>query len=242
MTNIHPDIILLDMDNTIYEYAPCHTAALQEAAEAAYENLSIRSDDFKHYYENARQEIHRRLHNTAASHNRLLYFQRLLELGGHGVKPGLALRLYEIYWEAFIKNIKIFEGVYEFLDCAKQADIPVALVTDLTADIQFKKIERLCLEKFIAAVVTSEEAGAEKPAPDIFILAVEKMARAAKTVWMIGDSLKKDIAGGKAIGAVTFLKVHGDTAADTSETKPDMVFHSFTELTDILKKHQSCGR
>ncbi|RJQ17479.1 MAG: HAD family hydrolase [Nitrospiraceae bacterium] len=229
-----PEAILLDMDNSIYEYRPCHEAALAKVESILKEAVCMEPAVFREKYMDARKQIHSRLRNTASSHNRLLYFQRLLELGGHGMKIGLASRLYEIYWETFMNNIRIFEGVFNFLEHARMMNIPVVLVTDLTADIQFRKITRLGLENAVDAVVTSEEAGAEKPSREIFELALKKTGCAGKMIWMIGDSLTKDIAGGKAIGAVTFLRVQDGESPCLSGINPDIVFKSFHELTCIL--------
>lgn len=236
-----PDVILLDMDNTIYEYAPCHANALIKVESYLKDKINMETSVFHKRYKIARQEIHSRLLNTASSHNRLLYFQHLLELSGYGMKISLAVKLNEIYWETFIDNIRILEGVSEFLEYAKKLGIPIAFVTDLTADIQFRKIVRLNLENTIDALVTSEEAGKDKPAIAIFELALKKINCNTQTIWMVGDSISKDVAGGKSIGAVTFLRSHDNNRdiATKGTVKPDYVFMSFYELIDILEESKN---
>lgn len=233
-----PDVVLLDMDNTIYDYEPCHSEALKKVEAHLKATTSINPRTFNESYRAAREEVHSRLRGTASSHNRLLYFQRLLEGVGGGMKIGLAIELYELYWDTFIDNIEVFDGVYDFLRYTRSLGIPVSLVTDLTADIQFRKIVRLKLEELIDSVVTSEEAGADKPAPSIFELALKKLGRGAETVWLIGDSPSKDLAGGRSIGATTFLKVNDkkDVAAPPGAVKPDFVFESFHELVEMLSE------
>ncbi len=240
MTNTLPEIILLDLDNTLYDYAPCHTEALDSAAAMAEQTLGMAPDVFQQHYNSARRHVHERLGNNASSHNRLLYFQRLIEISGNGIMPGLALKLYELYWDTFIESIVLFDGVNRFLEYAKKLDISVVLVTDLTADVQFKKIDRLSLDHLLDAVVTSEEAGSDKPDAAVFSLALEKSGRTTDSIWMIGDNPKKDIQGGKAIGAVTFLKIQNTAPGqDPCAATPDYTFESFNELTDILKELES---
>jgi beta-phosphoglucomutase-like phosphatase (HAD superfamily) len=52
--------------------------------------------------------------------------------------------------------------------------VRVGVGSDMTADWQFRKLERLGLLDRIDFAVTSEEAGVEKPAPGFFALCLEK--------------------------------------------------------------------
>src|SRR6185295_7053155 len=104
-----------------------------------------------------------------------------------------------------------FGGARDVIDELRYAKIPVALVTDLTAQIQMRKLVYFDLEHAFDAVVTSEEAGADKPDARIFQLALVKLQLADKQprVWMLGESPEKDIDGARnAIGALTIQKVH----------------------------------
>lgn len=85
-------------------------------------------------------------------------------------------------------------------------------------------------------VVTSEEAGADKPASLILELALEKAGRKSGIIWMIGDDWK-DIDSGRSIGAVTFLKVHdnGNGGQDDIGKRAVFTFKSFFEMIEILK-------
>lgn len=47
-------------------------------------------------------------------HNRLLYFQKTTELLNCFNAP-FVFDLYETYWNAFIQNMTLFEGVIDFL-------------------------------------------------------------------------------------------------------------------------------
>ena len=73
-------------------------------------------------------------------------------------------------------------------------------MTDLTACIQHCKIKRLGIEEYIDVMVTSEEAGQEKPAPRIFELMAGKLRLNPHEILMIGDSREKDIDGAKNAG------------------------------------------
>ena len=236
MIKVLPDVVLLDIDNTLYAYAPAHKAGLEKVSEYINKVMGIDHDDFLNYYDQARKHVHTNLKNTGSSHSRLLYFQRFIEISGNYDKLHLVSEFNEVYWDEFIKNIEIFEGVFEFLDYIKELKIPVVLVTDLTLDVQIKKITRLNLEGRFDFLVTSEEAGKDKPDRKIFDMALDKINKSLKTVWMIGDNVEKDIIGAKNIGAIGLLKCNDENSLKYE--KADYKFLSFRELISMIKKIQ----
>lgn len=236
-----PDAIFLDMDDTLYDYQICHNKAMKQAADYLKSRIGMQSAVFRRRYSIARKEINSHLSGTASSHNRLLYFHRLLENCGYGTRVELALGLYNIYWDTFIKNIKIFGGAAQFIKYAKKLSVPIVLVTDLTADIQFKKIKYLNLQNKFNIIVTSEEAGREKPDITIFNLALKKLKCAVKAIWVIGDSIEKDIVGGHSIKAATILidRKEKYVLSGRNNEKPGLVVRSFHEITNLLKMVQN---
>ena len=71
------------------------------------------------------------------------------------------------------KDGKLFDDVLEFLDDLRLLGIPMVIVTDLTAQIQFRKIVYFGLDRYFDFVVTSEEAGQDKPNAAPFELAMK---------------------------------------------------------------------
>ena len=137
--------VLLDIDNTLYDYKSAHTKALDDAFHFCREKFDISHEDIRKGYNTARKRVHIDLKETASSHNRLLYFQKMLEL--LNINPLLhSLDLYNAYWNTFLDNIEVFDGVYDFLEKYKGK---VCLVTDLTAHIQYRKIKKLRLDEYI---------------------------------------------------------------------------------------------
>ena len=65
-------------------------------------------------------------------------------------------------------------GAAEALDGLKAMGLAEGIGTNMTADYQFAKLERLGLMERVDFLVTSEEAGAEKPDPRLFALCAEK--------------------------------------------------------------------
>ena len=76
---------------------------------------------------------------------------------------GRVILLYKLYWDVYIDEMNFSVASSEFLDNGLLENVPIVLVTDMIADVQFRKIIKLKTEKYLKFVGTSEEAGVEKP-------------------------------------------------------------------------------
>ena len=239
-----PVAVLFDIDNTLYSHDPAHAAAMTAVRLKADRLLAISGERFEKAFSEARDAVKARLGATASSHSRLLYFQALLERAGLGSQVMLALDLEQTYWRTFLAHAQLFDGVKDLLDDLRLLDIRTAIITDLTAQIQFRKIIYFGLDHSFDYIVTSEEAGFDKPHEAPFRLAMEKMQPAPGPIWMIGDSAKNDILGAsRTIGAVTLQKLHAGVVPGEGERMADAIFSEFTALqtllADVARKRES---
>lgn len=235
-----PDAILFDTDNTLYPYDPAHAAAQRAVRDKVVGTFSISPDDFDKAFKQARKQVKERLKHTASSHSRLLYLQRMLEIMGLGSQVLLALDFEQTYWRTFLSNAELFDGVRELLDDIRLLGIPTAIVTDLTAQIQFRKAVYFGLDHYFDFIVTSEEAGFDKPHEGPFKIALEKMRPKGGCIWMIGDNPVNDIRGAREkINAVTFQKLHLGVELGTGENRPDVAFEDYRELRGLLARLRS---
>jgi putative hydrolase of the HAD superfamily len=227
-----PSCVLLDLDNTLYAYDPCHVAGMTTVEALVKDQLNLGERDFARCFADARTELKNRLGATAASHSRLLYFQRTLELAGYASQPVVALQMEQAYWRAFLNEAVLFDEAAEFLDDLRIAGVPAVIVTDLTAQIQLRKMIHLGLDRLVDWIVTSEETGVDKPSPGNFELALAKLGGVEGVVWMIGEEPVSDIGGARAaVDAVGIQKRHpGVKVLTTKEHAPDAVFDHFSEL------------
>jgi putative hydrolase of the HAD superfamily len=230
-----PDAILFDTDNTLYPYGPAHETAMRAVREKVSSTFSIEPEAFDKAFSEARQEVKERLKHTAASHSRLLYLQRMLEIIGLGSQVLLALDFEQTYWRTFLSNAILFDDVKELLDDLRLLGIPTAIVTDLTAQIQFRKVVYFGLDHYFDYIVTSEEAGYDKPHEAPFHIALKKMRPKGERIWMIGDNPVNDIHGAREkIGAVTLQKLHNGVEVGCASNAPDATFHEFSQLRKLL--------
>jgi putative hydrolase of the HAD superfamily len=230
-----PDAFLFDTDNTLYPYDPAHAAAQKAVRDKVVSMFSISTEDFDKAFIEARNQVKNRLKHTASSHSRLLYIQRMLEIMGLGSQVLLALDFEQTYWRTFLSNAILFDDVKGLLDDIRLLGIPTAIVTDLTAQIQFRKVVYFGLDNYFDYIVTSEEAGFDKPHEAPFEIALQKMRPKGDCIWMIGDNPVNDIRGAREhINAVTLQKIHSGVELGTETNVPDASFNDFAALRKLI--------
>lgn len=229
-----PAAVLMDLDNTIYAYDPAHSVAHDAARRKTMRLLGVAETEFEKAFDHARQQVKEQLKHTASAHSRLLYFSRMLEILGMKSQPLMALDLEQTYWRSFLSGCTLFAEVKEFLEDLRVAGIPIAAVTDLTSQIQFRKLIYFGLDHHFDQIVTSEEAGVEKPSPVPFELATKRLSLSGSDrIWFVGDDSKKDIDGAKqAIRAITLQKRHAGVEVSSVA---DAVFDDFSDVRNLLR-------
>lgn len=206
--------VIFDVDGTLYDYATNDKIAVEKLCNFAQDNLHVDEETFRKYYCEARKIVKERLTDGGARHSRVLFFQTVLELLGKNPFCYL-LDMYDIYWNNFLLDMKPFDGVTEFIIKLKNFGKKIAVCTDMTAHIQYRKIERLGLKNFIDFIVSSEETGLEKPAPIMFELALKKLNLPANEVAYFGDSFERDIIGAYNCGIKPYWYIRDKIVDDT---------------------------
>lgn len=196
--------VILDLDDTLYAFEPLHEEAMERVCDYACKELGITAQQFEDAYAFGKNETKRMLGDVASSHNRVLYCQKALEYLGVSVVP-MSLRMYDIYWGTILERMCLRDGAKEFLGRMHEQGVKVLICTDLTVHIQHRKIETLGIENDIDYLVTSEEAGREKPSLEIFTFCLEKLGLSAEEVCCIGDSPVRDVEGARAAGIQAIL-------------------------------------
>ena len=233
-----PDGILFDTDNTLYPYDPAHQKAMIALKQKISNTLNVPIKDVENNFNRSRSEVKKLLKNTAASHNRLLYIQRMLEFFGLGSQVLLALDFEQTYWRVFLSEAKLFPGLEKFLEELRLFQVPMAIVTDLTAQIQFRKMVYFDLDHYFDYIVTSEEVGYDKPHRLPFEISLKKMNLNKKqNIWFIGDNPKNDIEGAKKhINATTLQKIHQGVQRATGRYQADIEFSDYKDLIKLLNQ------
>lgn len=196
--------VIFDLDNTVYNYDICHECAVKKLRKYACQKYALNFEQFDRTFDEAKNYVKKRLGSTGASHNRMLYMQRFLELIGE--KPTLdAITLYNLYWDTMLENMRTFDYVIPLMNNLKERKVLIGILTDLTAHIQHRKLAHMSLSEYVDIMVTSEEAGQEKPSEAAFELIIKKSGLLPCELLMIGDSYDKDIKGAENVGMNAML-------------------------------------
>lgn len=193
---------IFDLDDTLYDCNYTNNEASVDALCRYTAEELLRTDPaaVRTAFDKARLSIKEEMPgDAAAQHNRMLYFQRTLEILGQ--RPiSYALEMYEYFWNDFLNRISLYDGAREFLQMLKENQIRIAICTDMTVHIQHRKLRKLGIAELIDVLVTSEEVGAEKPEPRIYQAVLDKLGVTAEETVYVGDSLKKDVEGPAEMG------------------------------------------
>ncbi len=232
-----PKAIIFDLDNTLYEYEPCHKYAIDAVARHLKEKNKISKITFNKTLKISKKIVKNNLNNTASSHSRILYFQKLSEIILKHTNIKLCVELEDLYWSNFLKKAKLFDDLIVFLKLLKTKKIITGIVTDLTTKIQFKKLIHFKIDNYFDFVVTSEESGYDKPRKTSFNLMLKKLNLPPKQTWMIGDNAVSDMIGAEKVSIFKIQKKHrGVKIIQKGKGKPDLIFENYSQLINILKK------
>ncbi len=198
--------VLIDIDDTLYSYKNTHEIALKECYKAfkAQVDSTITLEVFGRLYREKRDEVTSSLYPQGSCRSRLLAFQRLFESINIMFAYKKALEFDTIYWDSFLNHMSLLNEAKNFLLQCQKNQVLVCAVTDMLATIQIRKLEMLKLDGLIHYLVTSEETGKEKPASEMFELALNKLSLTEQDVIMIGDNQSKDIEGAKRLGIQSY--------------------------------------
>ena len=230
------NVVIFDIDNTLYSYDAAHKVAFQALADSFCGAFGVPQGQFSQLHREADRILRARVGRPcAAVHNRLIRYQIMLEQIGKPVSyaPGLA----DKYWGTLLSNMQCAPGARECMSFLKSAGYTVGIGTNMTADYQFAKLERLGLLGYVDFLVSSEEAGAEKPDGKLFVCCVEKAGCRADACMFVGDSLEGDALGAMRAGLRSVWLCGEEPAAGLPAGIE--VIHSLADIPDLLRSLQT---
>ncbi|MBQ7534594.1 MAG: HAD family hydrolase [Stomatobaculum sp.] len=225
--------VIFDIDGTLYDYESANAVSMKELSAYAEKHFGWEPGRFPEEARRMMKRLHGEMGDVAACHNRLIRYQNMLEEYGLPLQPH-AMKLYELYWETLMKASAPSPGAEETMRELKKRGVRIGIGTDMTAWIQFIKLERLGLLGYVDFIVTSEEAGVEKPDQRLFSLCIKKAGAAPEECIFVGDSFPKDYCGAMQAGmkALWFAPAGKNVALDTPEKA---AAERIAALPEILK-------
>ena len=234
-----PKAIIFDLDDTLYSYQRCHNLALKKVQMKLAKELNIPEEKFNNLYDQVNKEIKLQLGKVASSHNKFLYFKKILEKIGFRPYIFTALDMETLYWQTFYDNIVPNLGLLDFFETLRLLNIKSGILTNFVAYFQFKKILHLGVQDYIDHLISSEELGVEKPEPKIFTDMLKAIGADLGEVWMIGNSIEEDILPAKEFMKATTFLILDENVKITNKSKADFVCKNFIFINQKLLKLNS---
>ena len=140
----------------------------------------------------------------------------------------------------YIENVLYTVGpekmpyVEELLKYLRENNYKIAVASSSdTADIK-NNLEKTKLEKYIDEIASGAEVENGKPAPDVFLLAAERLDVDSKDCLILEDS-KAGVKAGKASGAMVFMVPDMFTVDEECEDTADRILTNLGEVIEILE-------
>ncbi len=210
--------VLFDLDDTLFDHRGCARDALA-AVQRAHQILQGMSFDA---LERAHAAFLEQLHGEVMLGRvpletaRIERFRRLLEAAGVSASHETARELAAIYRDTYKGRRRAVAGAGELM-AAIARRVRLGIVSNNLLEEQQEKLRICQLDRFVDALVVSEEAGVSKPDPAIFHLALDRLGVRAEESVMVGDSWAADIEGARAAGIrAVWFNPAGATVPDSS--------------------------
>ena len=221
--------VIFDLDNTLYECIGTDSIVVQEDMTPYVErSFGWSREEYEKRLEEVTEELIAIAGCTGTVRNRVIRYQLMMEKAGFPIHP-YVMEMYELYWHGMFSRMKPYPGARELLEELRRRGIRIGIGTDLTAEIQYRKLMKLGLIDCIDFIVTSEEASMEKPSEIFFKRCAGKIRCAPQECLFVGDRIDKDVDGAFRAG---MHALHFDAAKDSIKEK---VLH-FIETENPLRK------
>jgi putative hydrolase of the HAD superfamily len=132
--------------------------------------------------------------------------------------------------QQFSMNLVLFDDVTPALTELKGRGLILGLISNVEQDMA-NTFNKLDLNKWLEIVVTSQDAGANKPQPEIFQEAIRQARVQPTDALYVGDQYKVDIIGAIGAGMKGILIDRADYYQDITDCPR---IRSLTELTEYV--------
>jgi len=193
------DVLLFDLDDTLFDFAETERRALINSFQTF--GLPNGLNDYRASYKEISKVLWDDLEQgrTTLAELKIERFKRLFSQHALDIDA-------ELFGNTYVENlgreVHVIDGVEEMIK--RVSSHRLAILTNGFKDAQYARIGGSIFHDTFEAIITSEEAGTQKPQAEIFEYTFEKLQISDKSrVLMIGDSLSSDIQGGNHFGIDT---------------------------------------
>ncbi len=214
-----PKAILFDLDNTLCTFVDAKRAACDAVIELTGTGSA---EDLFSYFLRPKYNFEDHAHITDYLQDIGIYSKNLAEEAG------------EIYDTVKLDTITLYPGVPETLDILTESGVEIAVVTDAASTQAELRMHRLGIDSQFPVLVTPDRSGQRKPNHASFLMAMDQVQSKPSETWVVGDSLRREIAPGLELGLTTVFAQYGDwLQIEMPEIKPHHVLDRFEDLMNL---------
>ncbi len=224
--------LFFDLDRTLWDYK----SNVREVLKDIYDKYNLRgySIDFEIFlnvFDRYNELLWTKFRKGQIKKEFLRDRRFYLTLKKLGVKDNdLSIKCSSDYIELSPNKTNLFPDVIETLEYLK-SKYRLHIITNGFNEVQFRKLKNSGIKHFFEKVVTSDNAGSQKPNMKIFEYALTSVNARKNESLMIGDDWEIDIMGAKGYG---FDQVYFNPDKIAHSEKPTIEITSIGELKKIL--------
>ena len=162
-------------------------------------------------------------------------YDRALRAIGLAVEPQLIEQVMELEQEGWLQSVHVGPDVLPTMQRVQEAGLQTAIVSNAAyrPRLMRRQIEALGLGPYFDSLTFSSEVGLRKPHPAIYRDALTKLAVPARSALFVGDRVREDVRGPKALGMRAVL-VREWRREEDPEAEADFTVDRLAEVTDVI--------
>ncbi len=199
--------LFFDLDRTLWDFDTNSDNVLKAIySEFELKKYAPRLEKFLKVYKKENHRMWNLYREGKANREEVSFIRFARTLHHFGMPKNLAPTIAENYIDRLPGQTALFPNTIDVLT-ELQKRYQLVIITNGFEDIQHKKLKNSKLTPYFSHVVSSESAGASKPRPGIFFVALQLSDSQPSEALMIGDDHRTDIQGAKRseIDQVWFL-------------------------------------
>jgi HAD superfamily hydrolase (TIGR02253 family) len=228
------DAVIFDLDNTLTDFMLAKETSIRAAAEAMVDaGLPLSADA-------ATERIFAIYKDRGIEHQRV--FNLFLAETMGRVEDRILAAAVVAYRRARDGSLVLYPHAKLVLNQLLKDGYKLAVVSDAPSFEAWLRLVYLGLQHTFDLVLTFDDTGFRKPAPEPFRLALERLGVEPERAVIIGDWKERDIAGGRNAGLHTVYARYGDKYSqyadkvEADDTVPDYVVDDLLQLLDVLDR------
>lgn len=225
--------LLIDLDDTIWDFHQNSKICLEEIYhDYKFDEFYPTFKDYFDVYLPSNENLWRLYGDGKISRDNLIVERFLAPIREFGIDdPKYAISVSDDYLRRTTEQTALVDGAMELLNYLKPK-YKMHILSNGFTEVQYKKINNSGLGGYFDKIILSEDAGVNKPHPEIFDYALKQTNASAEETIIIGDNWKADIEGARNSNIdQIWLNRNGDNVVGF---EPTHIVKSLKEIIDIL--------